>query len=66
VIPDFMPSWRSMFSIDSGGILGLYNFWRRPFYRPKENSNHYGMEKAKTVQDVQCFLGFVNFYRLFI
>jgi hypothetical protein len=28
-------------------ILGLYNLWKKPFYRPKENLDHYGMEKAK-------------------
>jgi hypothetical protein len=31
----------------SGGILGLYNLWRRPFYGPKEDSDHYGMEEAE-------------------
>jgi hypothetical protein len=31
----------------SGGIFGLYNLWRKPFYGLKEDSNHNGMKKAK-------------------
>jgi hypothetical protein len=34
-------------SSTSSGILGLYNLWRRLFYGPKEDSNHYEMEKAE-------------------
>jgi hypothetical protein len=43
---DFMPSWRSI-PPTSSGILGLYNLWRKPFFGHKEDSDHYGMVKAK-------------------
>jgi hypothetical protein len=45
----------------SSRILGLYNLWRRPFYRPIEDSDHYEMEKAKV--NSRCLL-FPWFYKL--
>jgi hypothetical protein len=36
----------------------------KPFYGPKEDSDHYEIEKTEVSS--RCFIGFANFYRFFI
>jgi hypothetical protein len=44
----------------------LGNLWRRPFYGPKKDSNHYKMEKAKDSSRCPMFPWFNKVLSIFI
>jgi hypothetical protein len=67
VMSNFMPNWRSVYSINLKWNSWIYIISKEClFMDPKKIQTIMEWRKPNTVQGVQYFLGFANFYRLFI
>ena len=48
------------------GIFRIHYWTRRGQDRPSQDTSHLGLDGPKKIKEIQCFLGFCNFYRRFI